>query len=51
MVFNNPERLNAVNFAMKRSIPGIIEGFDADDEVRVVVVTGQASGRLSLARM
>ncbi len=40
MVFNNPERLNAINFAMKRSIPGIIEGFDADDEVRVVVISG-----------
>jgi enoyl-CoA hydratase/carnithine racemase len=40
MVFNNPERLNAVNFAMKQAIPGIIEGFDSDDEVRVVVITG-----------
>ena len=40
MVFNNPERLNAVNFAMKQAIPGIIEQFDADDEVRVVVMMG-----------
>jgi len=40
LVFNNPERLNAVNFAMKRAIPGIVEALDADDEVRVVVITG-----------
>lgn len=40
MVFNNPARLNAVNFAMKRDIPKILAAFDEDDEVRVVVVTG-----------
>ena len=40
MVFNNPKRLNAVNFAMKQAIPGIVEAFDTDDEVRVVVITG-----------
>ena len=40
LVFNNPERLNAVNFAMKQAIPEIVEAFEADDEVRVVVITG-----------
>lgn len=40
MVFNNPERLNAVTFAMKLAIPGIIEQFEANPEVRVVVITG-----------
>lgn len=40
LVFNNPERLNAVNFAMKQAIPPVIEAFDADDEVRVVVIAG-----------
>ena len=40
MVFNNPDRLNAVNFAMKQAIPAIVEAFAADDEVRVVVITG-----------
>jgi len=40
VIFNNPERLNAVNFAMKQEIPGILESLDADDEVRVVVITG-----------
>jgi enoyl-CoA hydratase/carnithine racemase len=40
MVFNNPERLNAVNFAMKQAIPGIMQSFDADEEVRVVVISG-----------
>jgi len=40
LVFNNPERLNAVNFAMKQAIPAIVEAFEADDEVRVVVISG-----------
>lgn len=40
LVFNNPERLNAVNFAMKQAIPAVVEAFDDDDEVRVVVISG-----------
>jgi enoyl-CoA hydratase len=40
LVFNNPDRLNAVNFAMKQAIPAIVDTFAADDEVRVVVITG-----------
>jgi enoyl-CoA hydratase len=40
LVFNNPERLNAVNFAMKQAIPEVIEAFDSVDDVRVVVITG-----------
>lgn len=40
LVFNNPERLNAVNFAMKQAIPPVIESLEADDEVRVVVIAG-----------
>lgn len=40
MVFNNPERLNAVTFAMKLVIPEILERFDRDPAVRVVVITG-----------
>ncbi len=40
MVFNNPERLNAVTFAMKLVIPDILDRFEADPAVRVVVITG-----------
>lgn len=40
MVYDNPERLNAVTFAMKQAIPGIMAAFDSDDEVRVVVILG-----------
>ncbi|MPZ98912.1 MAG: enoyl-CoA hydratase [Dehalococcoidia bacterium] len=40
MVFNNPERLNAVTFAMKLAVPAILEAFERDDNVRVVVITG-----------
>lgn len=40
LVFNNPERLNAVNFAMKQAIPAVVEQFEADDDVRVVVISG-----------
>jgi enoyl-CoA hydratase/carnithine racemase len=40
MIFNNPERLNAQSFEMKLAIPQILAAFDADDDVRVVVMTG-----------
>ncbi len=40
MIFNNPARLNAVSLDMWQAVPKIIEDFAADDEVRVVVVTG-----------
>src|SRR5579871_4050159 len=40
MIFNNPERRNAVSVEMWAAIPGVLEAFDADPEVRVVVFTG-----------
>lgn len=40
MVFNNPEKRNAVSLEMWETIPGIIESFEADDAVRVVVMRG-----------
>jgi enoyl-CoA hydratase/carnithine racemase len=40
MIFNNPEKLNAVSFEMWEAGWKIMEDFAADPEVRVVVITG-----------
>jgi enoyl-CoA hydratase/carnithine racemase len=40
MIFNNPERRNAVSLAMREAMVTIFEAFGGDDEVRVVVLKG-----------
>lgn len=40
MTFNQPEKRNAVSFDMWVAIPKIIADFEADPEVRVIVMTG-----------
>jgi enoyl-CoA hydratase len=40
MIFNNPERRNAVSLDMWRAIPEVLAAFEADPEVRVVVFVG-----------
>src|ERR1700694_4303118 len=40
IVFDQPERKNAINGAMWRGIPPAVAGFDADPEVRCVVFRG-----------
>ena len=40
MIFNQPEKRNAVSFEMWVAIPKIIAAFEADPEVRGIVVTG-----------
>ena len=40
VIFNNPERHNAVSMEMWDATRTILEGYAKDDEVRVVVVTG-----------
>ncbi len=40
MIFNNPERLNAVSLEMWQAVPEILSAFDHDDDVRVIVLTG-----------
>jgi enoyl-CoA hydratase/carnithine racemase len=40
MIFNNPERRNALSVAMRAAIPVILENFNEDPGVRVVVMTG-----------
>ncbi|MGH6970497.1 MAG: enoyl-CoA hydratase/isomerase family protein, partial [Caulobacteraceae bacterium] len=40
MIFNNPERRNAVSLEMWRAIPEVLAAFEADPEVRVVIFRG-----------
>jgi enoyl-CoA hydratase len=40
VTFNNPERLNAVSLDMWEATKHILDGFAADNEIRVVVLTG-----------
>ena len=40
MIFNNPERHNAVSLEMWESLTRILDDFAADPEIRVVIVTG-----------
>src|ERR671922_2012055 len=40
VIFNNPERHNAVSLDMWDATSRILEGFANDQEVRVVVLTG-----------
>jgi enoyl-CoA hydratase/carnithine racemase len=40
LTFNNPERHNAVSLDMWEAASGFLEAFAADDDIRVVVVTG-----------
>lgn len=40
MIFNNPERLNAVSLDMWEAVPAIVSEFEADPEIRVIVLTG-----------
>jgi enoyl-CoA hydratase/carnithine racemase len=40
IVFNNPERRNAVSIDMWEAIPRVLDDFGADPAIRVVVLTG-----------
>lgn len=40
MIFNNPEKLNAMGVAMNAAIPTILHSFRDDADVRVVVMAG-----------
>jgi enoyl-CoA hydratase/carnithine racemase len=40
LIFNNPERRNAVSLDMWQAIPGVLGDFGADDAIRVVVLAG-----------
>lgn len=40
LVFNNPERRNAVSRAMWEAIPDVVEAFESDPAIKVMVLTG-----------
>jgi enoyl-CoA hydratase len=40
MIFNQPERLNAVSLEMWTAVPKIVAAFEADPDVRVIVLAG-----------
>ncbi|HYR35732.1 MAG TPA: enoyl-CoA hydratase [Burkholderiales bacterium] len=40
LVFNNPERRNAVSLEMWQAMPKVLDDFAADEAIRVVVLTG-----------
>ena len=40
IIFNQPEKRNAVSYAMWQAIPEIIKDFNSSDDVRVVVMSG-----------
>lgn len=40
MIFNQPEKHNAVSYEMWLAVPKIIAAFEADSEVRVIVLAG-----------
>ena len=40
MIFNNPDRHNAVKVEMWEAIPRILDQFESDDTVKVVVLKG-----------
>jgi enoyl-CoA hydratase/carnithine racemase len=40
MIFNQPEKHNAVSYAMWQAVPKIMADFHADPEVRVIVLAG-----------
>jgi enoyl-CoA hydratase len=40
MIFNQPEKHNAVSYEMWAAVPKIIAAFEADPQVRVIVVAG-----------
>ena len=40
ITFNQPEKLNAMSVAMWEGLANILNAFEADDDVRVVVLTG-----------
>ena len=40
MIFNQPEKHNAMSYEMWRAVPDIVADFEGDPEVRVIVLTG-----------
>jgi enoyl-CoA hydratase/carnithine racemase len=41
VIFSNPAKLNAVTYDMWKALPAALAAFEADPEVRVIVITGE----------
>ena len=41
---NRPEKLNAMNFTMKKELASVVQELEKDDSVAVVIVTGKGRG-------
>src|SRR5207302_10227588 len=50
LIFNNPERRNAVSVDMWEAMPQVLEGFDADRDIRVVVLAGAGDKAFEIGR-
>ena len=40
LTYNSPARLNALSMSMQQAVPSVLDRFQADDDVRVIVTTG-----------
>ncbi len=40
LTYNSPARLNALSMSMQQAVPTVLDRFQADDDVRVIVTTG-----------
>ena len=40
LIFNNPERRNAVSVDMWEAIPRVLDEYESDAQIRVIVLTG-----------
>ncbi len=48
LTFNQPDRHNVLSMAMQEAIPGVVEAWQADPQIRVIVIEG-AGGRAFVA--
>ena len=48
LTFNQPDRHNVLSMAMQEAIPGVVEAWQADPAIRVIVIEG-AGGRAFVA--
>ena len=49
LIFNNPARHNAVSLEMWEAVTRIMDDFEQDDAIRVIVVSGRGAAPLSRA--
>jgi len=47
LIFNQPERRNALSMEMWQAIPNVLKDFSEDNQVRIIVVTGEGGKAFS----